>query len=435
MRIGSSLAYSLTLPLLAGLAAFSSKDRFPDHELTLFFSWSLLLVLGVIFVANFKYRGPAIVLFAAAVLIRALALAAPDVGVLQMAWIALYAVITIVAGACLVLKRPVLLLRQMYWVSILSVLMSLLQIHGVQWAQEFGSAIDWKVRGETPVLFQPYSYDLEIPMSQSRPDGFTHANNLTSQLLLFFYAYAVFHCSFKTNLPRPPLRWLFMIALASALSAGKVIVLGMLAVIAVAWLLPKRPDRKALFRTLTVTLAAYGLYFALYPVLFVINFNLDWFIVNAMGRIVNLQSVTGISTFQPLIELLSSWYSNDYLEIRNPETWLLDVATLEAYSGIASMVDYLAVIVPVVVVGGILLVRSLRRLDELPIRNMRHLVVIMLLASISSVFGGPFVTTVWFMFFLSFSLIPLTLPYLSRRFRQSIVASHKHPRELRPSIS
>jgi hypothetical protein len=170
-------------------------------------------------------------------------------------------------------------------------------------------------------------------------------------------------------------------------------------------------------------------------VLFVINFNLDWFIVNAMGRIVNLQSVTGISTFQPLIELLSSWYSNDYLEIRNPETWLLDVATLEAYSGIASMVDYLAVIVPVVVVGGILLVRSLRRLDELPIRNMRHLVVIMLLASISSVFGGPFVTTVWFMFFLSFSLIPLTLPYLSRRFRQSIVASHKHPRELRPSIS
>ena len=422
MRITSSSAYYLVLPLLVGLAAFSSKDRFPDHELTLFFSWSLLLVLGVIFVRNFKYRGPAIVLFAAAVLMRALALASPDVAMLQLGSIALYAIITIVAGACLLLSKPVLILRQMYWLSVISVVMSLLQMHGVSWAQDFGSAIEWKVPGDWPVLFERYSLDFKYAMSQSRPDGFTHSNNLTSQLLLFFYAYAFFHYSFRTGLARLPRGWFFIICFACALNAGKVIVLAMLMIHAVAWLVPKKPDRRLLLRSLGVTFSAYLLYFILYPGLFVANFNLDWFIFNAMGRIINLQAITGITTFQPLVDLLSDWFSNEYLGIENPERWLLDLDTLESFSGIAFMIDYLMLIVPGAIVGGILLLRSLRRLDHLPIRHMRYFVMIMLCASIGSIFGGPFVTTVWFMFFLSFSLVPLTFPYLSNRFRQSLVA-------------
>lgn len=47
--------YSFVLSLLAGLAAFSSKERFPDYQLTFFFSWILFIILCVIFVRNFKY--------------------------------------------------------------------------------------------------------------------------------------------------------------------------------------------------------------------------------------------------------------------------------------------------------------------------------------------------------------------------------------------
>jgi len=425
MRIGRSLAYTLALPLLAGMAAFSNKDRFPDVELTYLFSWLLLFALGVIFVGSFKYRGPAIAVFIAVVLVRALLAIAPEIGGLSLVSIALYALITIVAGAALVLKEPILLLRQMYWLSAISIAISLLQIQGVVWAQEFGSAVDWKVRGDFDVLFVPYSDDFKFAMTQSRPDGFTHANNLTSQLLMFFYGYALFLYSFRTGLPRPPLLWLFVIAFACALTAGKVIVLGILMTHAIAWLVPRKRDWKALLRTLAVTLAAFALYFVLFPGLFIINFNLDWFIFNAMGRIMNLQSFAGITTFQPLVDLLSGWYSNKYLDIENPERWLFEEGTVtaEAFSGISFMLDYFWIIVPGTIVGVILLAMSLRRLEGLPVRNLRYLVMIMFCTSVSSVFGGPFVTTVWFLFFLSFSLIPVTLPYLSTRFKRSIAAN------------
>lgn len=412
--------YPFVMPLLVGLAAFSSKERFPDYQLTHLIYWSLLIVFGVIFVQNFKHRQLALLLFSAVVIVRLLILPFPNISSLKYMSIFLYAIIVIFSGTCLILKKPILLLRQMYWLSIISIIMSLLQINGVLWAQEIASALDWKVPSTTPFLFQMYSPDLWGGSTQTRPDGFTHANNLTSQLLLFFYAYSFFFFSFKSDFPKPPAKYHFFIAFACALTAGKVIILGILAINAIAWLFLRKNNERLLFRTLVVTLTAYLLYFMLFPGLFILNFNSDLFIFNAMGRIINLSDIYGFSILQPFVDFLSGLSSNQYIDIHAQNALLMGTASEEAFSGIAFMAEYLPIIIPSVIIVGLLWVIRLRRLDNLYIPNMRYCTYVMLVALISSVFGGPFVNTIWFSFFLSFVLVPFILPYLPRQLRKSI---------------
>jgi hypothetical protein len=415
--------YSFVLPLLIGLAAFSSKDRVPDYQLAQLFSWSLLIVLGAIFVNNFKYKKLALLLLFTVIIIRILLLTSLAEPIWERISHMLYAIIVICAGACLVLKKPILLLKQMYLLSALSIVISLLQINGVLWAQEFGSGIDSTFPGDEPMLFHGLDVSYDYVMSQSRPDGFTHNNNLTSQLLLFFYAYTFHLTSFGDNFTKPPYRWLFFIAFACALTAGKVIILGILVINAVAWVFLGKKDAGRLFYTLAVTLTAYLLYFILFPGLFISNLNLDWFIYNALGRVINIQSLTGLTIFQPFIDFLAGLLPNSYLGVENQVQFLEHALSDVAISGVAYLIDFLPVFILGTATISIFLLRSLRYQYDLGIPRMRLFLVIMLTALVCSLFGGPFVTSIWFVFFLSFLLIPIIFPYLSKAFCQSVSAT------------
>ena len=305
--------------------------------------------------------------------------------------------------------------------------MSLLQINGVLWAQEIGSGLEWKVAGDVPVLFQSYMPDFWIPMSQTRPDGFTHANNLTSQLLLFFYAYGFFHFSINTSLTKPPLKWLFLIAFSCALSAGKVIVLGILMINAFAWLFMRTDNIHQLLRILAVTLAAYLLYFALFPALFILNFNLDVLIINIMGRVMNIQYMHDAIMLQAFYDFLTGLLSNNYQpsDIAYFNNYFQENFSIDPVSGLSSLIDYwMTLVMGIIIIGPIWLrwLRRLRRFDNPYIRNIGYLMVIMLISLIASMFGGPFITTIWFVFFFSCVSFPFTSPYFSKHFYQSVFA-------------
>jgi hypothetical protein len=390
----------LILPFLIALALFPSKGEFSSILLAEFFSWSLLITFSFIFVQNYKYKDHALFCILILTLFK---ISAEMTGnsTFDLIYRAIYVVVVFFAGSSMVLKNHTSLLRQMYWLSGLSIIISLLQIFGVLWAQELGSAISWKGAGNYPVLFQAYSEDFNPAMSQFRPDGFSHANNLTSQLLLFFYAYSYFFATFSTGLTKPVFRWLFIITFAGALTGGKVFVFGIFMINLFTFIFLRKDNIEKVFFSLILTLFAYLLYFLLFPGLFLINFNYQLFISNALDRIANIILLHDLNTFSLLID-------SSILEASN---------SVDAISGLAylSTLRNAPAFLFVAVVLFVLWLRALKTLKNDYIFNVRFLSIIMMVALISSLVGGPFCFTIWFFFFASIVSVPFTFRLLSER--------------------
>jgi len=405
MKIYNFSAEILILPFLIGLALFSSKEGFSNILLTEFFSWSLVITFSFIFVQNYKYKENALFFILMLTLFK---ISSEMTGnpTFDLIYRAIYSGVIFFAGSSMVLKNHTSLLSQMYWLSGLSIIISLLQIFGVLWVQEFGSASSWKGTGNYPVLFQLYSEDFNPAMSQSRPDGFSHANNLTCQLLLFFYAYSYFFATFNTGINKPVYMWFFLITFAGALTGGKVFVFGILMINLFTFIFLRKDNIKKIFFSLILTLFAFLLYFLLFPGLFTTNFNYQLFISNALGRIENIILLHDLNAFSPLID-------GSILEESN---------SLEPISGVAylSTLDNASIFLFVAVFLFALWVRRLRALKNDFIFNVRFLSIIMMVALISSLFGGSFCTSIWFFFFASMVFAPFTFPLLTERCFNSI---------------
>ena len=413
---------SLVLPLLVCLAAFSSKAKFPDYELTLFFSWALFLTCALLFIRSFRYRAMAVVLVSLLVVVRILNQLTAAPAVIMNCYFAGGFVIMAFAGLSVFLKVPTLLLWQMYWLAAISVIISLLQIHGVPWAQEFGSAISDNGLSGGRVWFQGYDvvYSESAGIPQARPDGFTHANNLSSQLLLMFYAFCFYCFTAKTGLPKARNAGLFVIAFASALNAGKVVVLGII-LIWLTSLVLGNVRKKRLLLAIAITLGAYWLYGVLFPGLFILNFNPDRFIYNASGRIINFGVMAKTEIFVPLAGLVRSFGTDRYITYQEILMMNDEVEGYsEAYSGIVAMIPYLPVILVGVFVTAFLWKSEAWRLDRLRMANLRSGSVIMAVALLATVFGGPFYRTVWFAFFLSLVIAPLLCRFFAKCFMESV---------------
>lgn len=413
--------YTLVLPMLVGLAAFSSKERFPDYQLTQFFSWSLLLASGVIFIKNFKHKKSALMIFLMNILTRFILLLLPNSLFFLYLSNSLFAIIIIFAGASIFLEKPMLLLRQMYWLSIISIIMSLLQINGVRWAQEFGSAFEWKRTSDIPILFVQYSSDLWVGLCQMRPDGLTHANNLTSQLLMLFYAYIIFFYTFENNFQKIPAKILFITSFACALNGGKVIVLGIFSIFLFLLFFTLNNNGRKFLRAFAITFSGYLLYFTLYPGLFILNFNYTLFLTNAIGRVLNLSNLSNIPGIEYFAEFLTGFSNEKYqsYEVQAQQFQLAKNLT-ESISGLSRLIAYSPFVLLFVIIGYFLLKKNLWRVDKLHLNNMRIFLSIMGIALVASIFGGPFFSTVWFVFFISFVLTPMSLSLMTKRFLQSV---------------
>jgi len=407
------LAQRLLLPLLVGLAAFSSKERSPDLQLTYLCSWALLLVSSVISIRTFRVPWIARILAFAAIIARVLSHLSPDNAGLAMANMVSSAPLLLVAGASAFVVIPRVLLRQIYWTATASVVMSLLQLGGVIWAQDFGSAADWKGAGHVPLLFQPYRPDLLLNMAQWRPDGITHANNLTGQLLLMFFAYAVALYSARSNAVRPALKSVFMIAFAGALSGGKVVLVGIGLVGLVALIVPGSAKGKVVSAGIACLLA-YLLGATLYPGVFAYTYNPNLLFANASVRMSN----TGLTERSELFASLTRAVSETRFDSFPASEMDPSVVPDEAISGVAQLVPYAAVILPTLVFVGWWQARRIRQLVVRFGSALAYDSTLMAVACVASILGGPFFRTTWFTFFASLALLPLLAPWLRIQARE-----------------
>jgi len=401
--------YKSVLPLLTGIALFSSKTRFPDYELTVTASWLLLFVSSQIFLSHSKRKEPAFIIVLTAIFAKTISIFSPgSISVIYQ--VASFVIITS-SGLVVLLKIPNTIVKQISWFAGFSILISLFQISGFVWAQMIGSAFFDKGSSSIDLLFQDFELAKEAGLLQTRPDGFTHANNLTSQLLLFFYAYVFFHltCSYK-SIPSFKVS-LFLISFAAALNSGKVFVLGVILIWIVS-LIVRDSIRAKVLNGIKITVIGYLFYAFFYPGLFVLNFNPDLFVLNAADRVLNLGDIIGTNMLNGFAEILQSLASYNFVSVNTISNQGLMAEKIDAISGIAALSSKKYFLILIIAIGGIILKIEDWRFRSIGFPQFKSGSIIIGAALTASLFGGSFYNTIWFSFFISYSIAPIILRYV-----------------------
>jgi len=397
---------SCLLPLLVLSVTFTSKPVYPEIILHQIFSMMFMVLAIMVFYRACANQVLAITIIAALVFIRILRYADAS-EILVVIYFIPYSILLLVVGAKLVRDYPVLMLRQVMWICVISIILSLMQITGVQWAQSLTNFY-WQLGGENEkYLFVQWQNLPPIQGIQVRPVGFASANNIVSQYLLFFYAFAMIWFSSKQNRLQPPLIWLFMISFACALTGAKVVIAGMILIQVAIWVLSKRQNYLCLVKSLSITVLAYCVYWILFPGLFVFNFNLDLFSYNLMLRLADLFIKQGVPITDEVFMFLANYNTGEFIGQKNLIS-SIERSETESITGIGSMVRFAWVIVPVVATIIPLWFYQMRRLQPDPYIDRKNLSIIMAVAAVASSAGGPFLLTSYFWFFFAIAMYPLS---------------------------
>jgi len=399
---------TLLLPLLVLSVTFTSKPVYPDILLHRIISVLFIICVIMVFCGSCRSKILVICIPTAVVLLRILRLGYGDeYGVLEKIYLVPYSILLIVVGTKMVREYPLLMLRQIVWICAISIILSLMQIMGVQWAQSFTNFY-WLTGGTTEsFLFVPWSKALPVTTIQLRPVGFASANNIVSQYLLFFYAFSILWFADKKQRFRPPLIWLFIISFACALTGAKVVLAGIVLINIAAVTFAKGQNRLYMFRVLLTTSFSYFLYWFLFPGFFVFNFNIDLFAYNAMLRLKNLMSFGDIPYAETIYQYLSQFQTGEYIGEKSV-TKTVELFHGHSITGLGTIMNYL----PIIIYTGLLIApfwfARLQKLARGPYVDMQKLPIIMLVAAVASSAGGPFLGGSYFWFFFSFTLYPLS---------------------------
>ena len=172
---------TLLLPLLVLSVTFSGKPLYPDVVLYRIISATFIIFCIIVFYRTCKNKILAVSIPIAVVLLRILRLGyGEESGMLEAVYFVPYSILLLGVGAKMIRDYPLLLLRQIVWICAISIVLSLMQIMGVQWAQSLTNFY-WYNGGSTESYLFVWWSDLP-PTSgiQMRPVGFAYANNVLS---------------------------------------------------------------------------------------------------------------------------------------------------------------------------------------------------------------------------------------------------------------
>lgn len=408
---------TLLLPLLVLSVTFSGKPVYPDVWLHQIISSAFIICAIIVFYRS--CRKNIILAFGvpiSLVLLRIIRFQyGEESGVFEAIYFVPYSILLLGVGTKMVRDHPLLMLRQIIWICAISIVLMLMQIMGVQWAQSLTNFY-WYNGGSTESYLFVWWSDLP-PASgiQMRPVGFASANNVLSQYLVLFYAFGILWFADKTQRFKPPLKWLFIISFACALSGAKVVLSGVVLINIAALLIAKKESKLYLFRVFLTTLFAYFCYFLLFPGLFVYNFNLDLFAFNSMLRLSQLIHLVDIPYAGDILNFLSQFQTGEYIGQRSV---MLTLKTFEDRALIITGIGTVAVFYPVIISICLLVapfwITRLRKSARGHYVDMQKVPLIMLVATVAGSMGGPFLFTSYFWFFFSFALYPLSVLLLSQ---------------------
>ena len=405
---------SLLLPLLALSVTFSSKPVYPDMLVHQAISSAFIVCSMVVFYRACRHKLLAVGIPLAMVFLRIARIGVGDANqAAEVIYFIPYIILMLGVGAKMLRDYPLLLLRQMVWICAISIVLSLLQIMGVQWAQRLAAIYvesGGAAGGAEHYLLTSWSELTSESSLQLRPVGFAQANNVGSQYLLLFYAFTISWFAENRQRFRPPILWLFIVSFACALTGAKVVVGGI--VLGNIAALMFFPQKLRIVRIVLVTGFAHFCYWLLFPGVFIYNFNIDLFAFNAMLRLADLLGHDDIPYLKDVFVFLSRYQTGDYIGQRSV-AGTLDMLT-DSVSGIGSVIYYLPFIVSTAVLLAPFWISRLLKLARTPYVNTRKMPIVMLVVAVASAAGGPFLFTSYFWFFFSFALYPLSVLLLRK---------------------
>lgn len=400
----------LVLPLLVLSVTFSSKPVFPDSTLHLIFSSAFVFCAIVVFYANSK-SGLTVLIPLSVVLLRAMRLR--EVGseyllestLLEILYSIPYSILMLGVGAYMLRDHTGLMVRQIRWVLLVSILLSLLQISGVQWAQSLTNFY-WYDGGTTESYFLiDWSHLPELSGIQMRPVGFAHANNVVSQFLLFFYGFLLACSIERTHGQQKRLLWFFVLSFACALTGAKLPATGI--VFATLAALVVYRERKRVLALFGTTLAAYFAYWLLFPGVAAYNFSVDLFVFNLALRLTSLAASVNVPWADDIVQFLLQYQTGEYLGERSLDRTLRATGG-DATTGVESIAPFLSAVALIGLAIAPVWLKRLRKLARSRF-DAGRLPVLMVVVSVACSGGGPFLLTSYSWFFLSFGLYPLTI--------------------------
>jgi hypothetical protein len=92
----------------------------------------------------------------------------------------------------------------------------------------------------------------------------------------------------------------------------------------------------------------------------------------------------------------------------------------ETISGLGSVIKFFPIILPILILLFFKWRKNSFYLNLIQQMNIRVVVLGILIVSFASILGGPFITTLWYIFFSSIILTPLIIPLLSKKFLSTI---------------
>lgn len=408
------------LPLLVLSVTFSSKPLYPDVWLNQIISSGFILCAIVLFYRTCRIDILALGIPIAVIFLRLMRFRyGEEVRMVEIIYFVPYSILLLGVGAKMVRDYPLLMLRQIKWICVISVTLSLLQIMGVQWAQSLTNFYWYKGGSTWSYLFVWWENLPPVSGIQERPVGFTSSNNVLSQFLLFFYAFCMWWFANKKNRDELSSRWLFSISFACALTGSKLVLVGSLLLSVFAMLIVKEERNFYLFRVIPTVLLAYMVYFLFFPGLFVYNFNLDLFAFNSMIRLEHLRSLASIPYADNIFQFLSKFNTGYYIGQRDVLSTLARFSErAEDMTGLGIVIRYIPFLMFAGLLIGPLWITLLRKMQS-GLFDIQKVAPIMLVASVVSSAGGPFLFTSYFWFFFSFAMFPLSVLLLKNQTKKT----------------
>jgi len=400
------------MPLMAFSLTFSSKPIFPYLIFHQIISSTFIICAIIVFYRSIRNNILRFSIPTAVVLLRILRLIYGDGnGVLETIYFVPYSVLLIGVGTKMFRDYPYLMLRQIKWICAISIVLSIMQIMGVQWAQSLTNFYHQLGGSAESYLLVRWSDLPFISGIQARPVGFAHANNALSQFLLFFYAFSILWFADKKLRFKPPLKWMFIISFACAITGAKLVIVGIVLINITALLIVKPSNKLFLFRVFFTVFISYVCYWFLFPGLFVYNYNLDLFAFNSMLRLASIMQVAEIPHAENIYSFFSQYQTGDYMGSRSIiNTIEMSGGDISGMTGLGLIIKKLTIIIFTLLLLAPFWLTRLRKLARYPNKlDMHKLPFIMLVAGVASLGGGQFLFTSYFVFFFSSALYPLSV--------------------------
>jgi len=305
------------------------------------------------------------------------------------------------AGVVVAIKHPRLVLRQIRWICLFSVIVMFLQTAGAgEWTQVLATENEGRPKTPYRTLFVGLA-DLQYETVQARPSGPLHSNNFLSLIVLFALA-----LQFSDERRKRWNRWDVVLAAMAVQSMAKIVFLGTALMIAWLLLLGTAEQRRRMIAIAWIFAALLGSYRFLFPGLFDYLTSSDHVAYSFYIRINDF--VERLDPANPLVQTLSPYL------VDTPRREDGDNAFgFSGYTHIRPILPYVAV---GMVVALPLFLRALLRLRRIE-RSLASPCVLVGIVAVVYPGAVPFFRAQIYWFIVGFAIAPLltlTMPGIRR---------------------